>query len=405
MKNNILDENIKNQACTGCSICSTVCPTTSISIKLTRDGFYEPVIDEKLCIECGLCKKRCYKFDENILEDEKNNYKSYSAINKDEEELRTSTSGGVSIELMKECINQGYSVVGVAYDYEKDIAVTKITSELDELEQFKGSKYFQSYTIDAFDEIIKDKSNKKYAIFGTPCQIYAISKCKKFKKNSSRILLIDLFCHGCPSLNLWTKYINYTKQKLGVSKFKKIEFRSKAHGWHEYCNTYYIDNKKIYNSPKTNDMFYDIFFDKHLLNKACYNCRLRSTLRYTDIRLGDFWGTKYDTDVKGVSAVIACTSKGEKILQNISKQFIIKEHYLSEITKWQSYGKIHNESKQMRDFTFKLLSSECSIKEIIKKYRQTYPMMKKIKVLSKSIIKSMPTCISKFLRKFMHSIN
>jgi len=96
--------------------------------------------------------------------------------NKNSDELKTATSGAVSAELMKECIKQGYKVLGVAYDYSKNIAITKIISSIKDIEQFKGSKYFQSFTLDAFYEALRDKSEQKYAVFGTPCQIYAISK-------------------------------------------------------------------------------------------------------------------------------------------------------------------------------------------------------------------------------------
>ena len=58
MKNNILDKNNINK-CTGCSICYAVCPVEAIEIFLTKDGFYEPVVDMKKCIKCGKCYEVC----------------------------------------------------------------------------------------------------------------------------------------------------------------------------------------------------------------------------------------------------------------------------------------------------------------------------------------------------------
>ncbi len=314
MKNNVLKDSSNIHFCTGCSICAVSCPHKAITIEVTKDGFYEPVIDEDLCTGCGLCKKGCYKFDDNVLHRNEEECLVFSAMNKDSNELKTASSGAVSAELMKQCIIEGYKVLGVAYDYDKNIAVTKIVSSVEEIDKFKGSKYFQSYTLDAFYEAIRDKSEQKYAVFGTPCQIYAISKYINLYKKANRFLLVDIFCYGCPSINLWTKYLEYNKRKLGVSKFNKIEFRSKAYGWHEFCTTFYSEKGK-YNSPKRNDIFYEIFFGMKPLCRACYECKMRSSLSYADIRLGDFWGYHYSTNTTGVSAVVLCTDRGKGLFK------------------------------------------------------------------------------------------
>lgn len=389
MKNNILTQSLEDRDCTGCSMCEVVCPTKAINIELIKEGFYEPSVNHNLCINCSLCKKICYKYDENILNDNEQQYFCYSAINKDDSELKTSTSGGVSIELMKECINAGYKVVGVAYDYEQDIAVTKVASEIYELEQFKGSKYFQSYTVSAFEEVINDKSSQHYAIFGTPCQIYALAKYFEIKKNRDKFLLVDIFCHGCPSINLWNKYLQSKKEELKIDKFDKIEFRSKAYGWHEYAITFIKDNKR-YNSKRLNDPFYEIFFDKNIFSKACYSCKLRSTLRYTDIRIGDFWGYQYAKDSKGVSAVIACTQYGKEFLENIKEKFEINEHKLLDVIRGQSYGKIHKFNEERYGETLKLMTSDSDMKKIINIYRLNYSVNKRLKIKLKNTIKLLP---------------
>lgn len=402
MNNNILDKNVENQQCTGCSICSAVCPTKAITIELTNHGFYEPKVDEKLCVECGLCKKCCYKFDSQISEDKKDDYKSYSAINKDGNELKTCTSGGVSIELMKECISQGYKIVGVAYDYVKDIAVTKIATCNEELEQFKGSKYFQSYTVDALNEIVENK-NEKYAIFGTPCQIYSISKYCDIKRNRDNFILVDLFCHGCPSMNVWKKYISQCKEKYNTSNFDKIEFRSKVHGWHEYGFKFFKSNSE-YSNQKINDPFYELFFDMNTHNEACYNCKMRSSLKYTDLRMGDFWGPQYDTDTKGVSAVITCTEKGEKLFKQVNNKFTVQEHSFLETVKDQSYGKEHRFNSKIRNNTLEILGSDARLEEIIKAYRSKYSLKKKTKIKVKNTFKLLPKSVYFRVKKILHSI-
>ena len=78
------------------------------------------------------------------------------------------------------------------------------------------------------------------------------------------------------------------------------------------------------------DSFYRLFFSDKVLNEACSDCKLRSTLKYTDIRLGDFWGDEYDNNIKGVSAVTAVTELGYEWISQLPKEMFIKEHKLSD---------------------------------------------------------------------------
>jgi coenzyme F420-reducing hydrogenase beta subunit len=367
MKNNVLNDNSKIHFRTGCSMCAVSCPHKAITIEMTKDGFYEPLIDEDLCTDCGICRKICYKFDDKVLHGNEEECLVYGAMNKDRDELKTASSGAVSAELMKQCIIDGYKVLGVAYDYDKNIAVTKIVSSHEKIEEFKGAKYFQSYTLDAFYQAIRDKSDQKYAVFGTPCQIYAISKYINLNKMRNRFLLVDIFCYGCPSINLWTKYLEYNKRKLGVAKFDKIEFRSKAYGWHEFCSAFYSKKGK-YVSPRSNDMFYSLFFNMKPLCRACYDCEMRSSLSYTDIRLGDFWGYHYDRNTSGVSAVVLCGDSGKNLFEKTSEHFILKKHSFEEVKRAQSYGRSHFYNDKARKEHLALLSSDLSIEEIMKAY-------------------------------------
>ncbi|WP_297637053.1 Coenzyme F420 hydrogenase/dehydrogenase, beta subunit C-terminal domain [uncultured Clostridium sp.] len=398
MKNNILLENKYSRNCTGCSVCECVCPTDAIKIRLTKHGFYEPEIENEKCISCGICKKSCYKFDENIKKSELEKYKAFSAKNIDKKELETSTSGGVSIELMRECLNRGYNVVGVAYDNENEIAITKIAKTKEEIEEFKGSKYFQSYTVNAFKKIIEEKG--KYAIFGTPCQIYGIKKAIE-KKHDKDIIFIDLFCHGCPSFNVWKKYLEYSKKQFKTDKFDTIEFRSKVHGWHEFSFKF-KKNEKIFRSKKINDSFYELFFDMNSHNEACYECNMRSSFYYTDIRLGDFWGYQYDEDREGVSAVIITSEIGKDLFGSIKNKFEIKEHTINEAILAQSYGKKHEFIPKKRKNTLELISSNKKIEDIIKIYKKQYSMKKKIRKNMKNATKILPQKIYFKIRKIMH---
>lgn len=45
--------------CTGCMACANICPYHAISVVQDEEGFDRPKIDQKLCMDCGLCQKTC----------------------------------------------------------------------------------------------------------------------------------------------------------------------------------------------------------------------------------------------------------------------------------------------------------------------------------------------------------
>ena len=402
--NNILDKLGKINDCTGCGMCAAVCPKNAINIELNKDGFYRPIVNNDLCVSCGICKKVCYCFEDDYNKGASlENVVCFSAKNKDKIELNKASSGGVSIELMRQCLEEGYKVVGVAYDYEREIAVTKIASSEDELGSFRGSKYFQSYTLEALKEIVEN-TNSKYAIFGTPCQIYAVSKFSEVKKFRNRFLLIDIFCHGCPSINLWKKYLDSYEKKCSADRFDEIRFRSKTYGWHEYCIDF-VKGVNVYSSNKYNDPFFEMFYGKDIMNEACYECKARSYVCKTDIRLGDFWGWQFDLDNQGVSAVVCNTDKGKELFEKVKHKFITENFDFEEVIKDQSYGKNHLYDKHRREFLLSRLSSDNDIYRIQKQYRKKFPVIHSIKRVLKNMLKFCGRRFYLVLRQKKHKAN
>ena len=400
MSNNINRQDAVNP-CTGCSMCYAICPKDAITVSLNADGFYIPVINDSKCVNCGLCQKVCYRFDFETRKGVDTPLLCYSAINRSDDELKAASSGAVSIELMRQCLSLGYYVVGVAYDTMRQIAVTRIAYTEKDLAQFRGSKYFQSFTAKAFKEIIVDKSEQKYAIFGTPCQIYAFSKVAELRGNRSKYILVDIFCHGCPSFNLWKKYLEYNKNKFGETEFDSIQFRSKTHGWHEFCFDF-KNNAKQYSSSKYSDPFYEMFFSMDVMNQACFGCAARSSVEKTDIRLGDFWGRRFDEDTKGVSAVIIQTAVGESLFESVRNKFSCESMDFNEVIAAQSYGKPHSINMQARLQSLRLLNSSLSMIEITRLHRKLMPTKTRVKNLIKNILKHLPQNIYIKIRAVVH---
>ncbi len=99
--------------CTGCKLCSNVCPKKCISFEKNELGVEYPVINQEKCISCHLCKKSCpsnqnfdYKFPKN----------AYAAWSKNDATRNSSTSGGIAQELYEYALNNNYSVYGVSLE-------------------------------------------------------------------------------------------------------------------------------------------------------------------------------------------------------------------------------------------------------------------------------------------------
>lgn len=162
------------ETCTGCKACAYVCPNNCISFQ--NDETYDiayPIIDENKCINCGKCRKICPEI--NTIEGLSAS-NAYAAWSFNQEERRTSASGGIAAEIYKYAIQKGYSIVGAAFG--KDFEVNlELANDMIDIQKFKNSKYVFSSTSDVFQRIAqKLKYDGKIVVIALPCQIAAIKR-------------------------------------------------------------------------------------------------------------------------------------------------------------------------------------------------------------------------------------
>ena len=399
--------NITNKSalreCTSCQMCAAVCSRDAIAIRLNGDGFYRPYINEDKCTDCGLCTKVCYKFDEDIKvtnAEALKNVKVYSAQHKSDELLEKVTSGGVADALAKELVRQGYTCIGVTYNDSEHRAEHSIAQSEEETDAFRGSKYIQSYSVDAFKRLVRGVRNEKYAVFGLPCHIYAVHNFLRMRNLRDKCVLIDLFCHGCPSMLVWSKYEQRIKRKVDGKKFDEVQFRSKVRGWGTFYVVVVVEGVKAFISNPKQDEFYSLFFSDHVLNDACSDCKLRSTMEYTDIRLGDFWGKRFLNDRKGVSAVAVTSERGEALFRIIEKQFEITESSMSEVVVKQSYGRMYNPDHTLRKQMLDALRDDNkSLADVVNLFYSKQGIAMKAKRLLKQINWYLPFDLTRLLKR------
>ena len=201
---------------------------------------------------------------------------------------------------------------GVRYNTVLGRAEHYIASNIEELSQSRGSKYLQSYTREAFEQIDK---KLKYLVVGTPCQIASFRRYIDIFRCSENFILVDFFCHGVPSYLLWEKYLKEYCSQLGV--IKSVSWRNKIKGWHNgYCITIEGD-KGFHQSWNGNNDFFSMFLGDACLGKSCFeSCKFKYNRSSADIRIGDFWGKRFQSNNEGVCSVIVFSDRGLEVLHN-----------------------------------------------------------------------------------------
>lgn len=306
IKNNIT--RLQDSVCTGCYACTFVCHKNAVSI-VEKKGFLLACVDAGRCVNCGLCLTVCHRnCDEQQPIMQSDAYECYS---NDEKVLASSTSGGAGYELSKYFICKGYKIIGCKYNYKKNCAEHDIVSEISDLYLFQGSKYIQSSLENIGEKLNRDD---RYVFFGTPCQCYGLKNLFEAKKiNAKEIIFIDFFCHGFIPADFFKKLV----QKRTVNgELAKVEFRNKDRGWHSFLFKFtYKDNYAVY-VPYTASEFGIVFLNDMLLLDSCYGCKFRFNKIASDIRIGDYWGTKHKENNSGVSCVLGASQKGKRLLKD-----------------------------------------------------------------------------------------
>lgn len=390
--------NMFSAPCSGCGACVSVCHKNAIKVVLDEEGFYTAVVDESLCVNCGLCKTVCLRggTDAGVL------LKSGTVVaaqSLNASVVKTCTSGGIAYELSKYAFDNGMGVLGVVYNYKTNRAESRVAKSKVDIDCFRGSKYIQSYTVDAFREMLEElKKNPtlKYLAFGTPCQIYGLASLLEKYNMRDRAILVDLFCHGVPSYKVWDQYLDSIKRLLGVNQFTEIVFRDKSIGWHNFVIKLQ-SNKREYKEASDRDLFYHAFFDNVLFSKACFDCPVRKEVSKADLRLGDYWGKRYQTYEDGVSVILLCTEKGKSFFEQIKNHLICLEAGSVEEVMLSQSVHLYSTEKYRKNAFEDLERGE--LKNTIKSYRKLFPVSKRIKLFIKASIAKLPNGIRAYIRK------
>lgn len=169
-----------------------------------------PRVNESLCVNCGLCNKVCpiINVEDYALP---TSTPVFAAYNKDAEQRKTSSSGGIFTLLASDIIGRCGVVFGAAFDKKWNV-VHCYADKVSQIEPLKRSKYVQSRIGNSYKDVKAFLTNGKQVLFvGTPCQIAGLRR--YLRKEYENLITVDVVCHGVPSPMIWQKYLKEKSQK------------------------------------------------------------------------------------------------------------------------------------------------------------------------------------------------
>lgn len=304
------------QQCCGCSACESICKHKAITMRTDDLGFAYPVVNNALCVDCDLCISVC-PF-QNAFSNKEETFEpiAYAARHKDRKELLTSRSGAAFIALSDSILENNGVVYGAGYGshfkVEHHRAETKKARD-----EFKGSKYAQSYISNVYNSIKRDLKDGRIVLFsGTPCQTAAVSAFVG-KKLMTSLYLIDIVCHGVAAPKIWDDYLCYLERKTG-KHIISVDFRDKLkYGWSGLHRESFM-----FEGEEQRRYFDYTFYSDLQIRPSCHHCPYASVIRLSDITIGDFWGIEkinidFNADDKGCSLVLCNTSKAKALFDKV----------------------------------------------------------------------------------------
>ena len=323
-------EKINAMLCTGCCACYNICKQGAIDVKINKDGFIFPTVNDS-CVDCGRCIEVCPVENPQPLNPEPESYAVWA-----KDEIRKISSSGGMFTLISEYIIERCGIVfGATYsnDYKSvyHIACDKISG----LEKLRGSKYVQSDIKNTYQECERQLKSDRLVFFtGCPCQIAGLYSYlgKKYKN----LITADLICHSSTSIKAYRLFLNEFSENKDILK---VNFRDKNFYEWSTPQVVYLKDGTVKKNAWNEGGWNKSFLEGYVCRDSCFVCRYATIQRIGDLTLGDCWqvhriNPTFD-DRLGTSLVLVNTSKGQLIFDNIrNKMKLCEKIPLKEIRKY-----------------------------------------------------------------------
>lgn len=314
--------------CCGCTACASICAKGAIKMQADAEGFVYPMVDNSLCVDCGLCETVCPVVHRDEEQRPTSHPLVYAMHHADTDVWQKSSSGGAFTALTNYVFEHGGVVFGAAYDAEFRVVHSMATTPGEAL-KFRTSKYAQSDMSNIYCMVKEQLKSGRLVLFsGTPCQVEGL-KCF-LRKSYDNLITCDILCTSIPSPQFFSEYIGFIEKKASA-KVQSINMKDKTIGWHKHqagIRIGFSNGKSWFRTLETN-LWNNIFISGLASRPSCFQCRFTNFNRSGDITIGDYWGIEKVhpecDDDRGVSLLLVNTPKGQELLRQIQPFIVCKE--------------------------------------------------------------------------------
>ena len=148
---------------------------------------------------------------------------AYGIRTKNEEILKTSSSGGIFSELANYALKNNIKIYSCILNEKLEAVHIRGINEND-IKKMRTSKYVESSLGNILKLMKNDiKNNEKIMLVSSPCYVATIKKTFS-ESERNQIIWVDFLCHGMPSKKVFQDHIKYL-ENLYSSKVIFYSFR------------------------------------------------------------------------------------------------------------------------------------------------------------------------------------
>ncbi|MCC7555724.1 MAG: Coenzyme F420 hydrogenase/dehydrogenase, beta subunit C-terminal domain [Methanoculleus marisnigri] len=327
----VIETVVQNNLCIGCGLCAALCPQGILAMQWNCYGEYNPVEVNPCTTECGLCLKVCPFADSGENEDiiaerlygavpgiqhlSETGYYLAAYVGYSERHRPTSASGGMATWLLETLLAEGIvdHVICVAPTGDPERLFTfRVFDTAEEVRTGAGSAYYPVEMSEVIRQILEVPG--RYAATGLPCFIKAIRLAQqRNKKLRERIVVtVGLVCGQLKS----RQFTEYIAARAGVQgDVVGVRYRGKSPD-HPASNYHYVFTAADGKEQRIfwNEGISEAWTNRWFTPEACNYCD-DVFAECADVTCMDAWLPEYSRDSRGTSLLLVRSPAVREVLE------------------------------------------------------------------------------------------
>ena len=338
---------VEDDLCLSCGVCLPVCPEEAIHIELDKKrGYFVPIINYDKCDYCGIMKNgKCVvvcpgvevnfaKLSQQLSMGEAKSdilgsfVETLYAYSCDNTIRYNSSSGGLITSLLIFALNEKIIDGAIVLSTEKDNPIQPkaiLATTEQEIIKAAGSKYCSAHIGEPLSEI--NKRDGKFAVVGLPCHIHGVKKWERMSPSIKEkiVLHFGLYC-----ANTNTKFATeYFLKQNNIEPNEVINLKYRGDGWPGKIIVTLKDgsikkiNRGTTSSTLKEKLLFSSAFHYDFQMPRCLTC-IDLTAELADISFADPWNKHIMKEEReGLSMIVVRSQIGKILIERAEKDKVI----------------------------------------------------------------------------------